>query len=187
MGAISDGPMRNGSRQTAYLERDKRLESEKELMKYITTTNTQLGKHNVMSNQADWQFGSSRFSGHCLPLALPNQGASQMSWISRSQNGSHSNHLLINLIRTERNSKHLKIVNLFTTDRSSLRRCLHCVRWLCVGASLTLLRSSGLAVINGALTGICNPPFDSPSPDNALESHAHKSVGHAHIQEARFK
>lgn len=30
-------------------------------MKFITATNTLLGKHNVTSNQADWQFGSSRF------------------------------------------------------------------------------------------------------------------------------
>lgn len=46
-------------------------------MKYITTTNTLLGKRSVMSNQADWQFGSSRFSRLCLPLVLPNPSASQ--------------------------------------------------------------------------------------------------------------
>lgn len=54
-------------------------------MKYKTTTKSLLGKHNVMSNQADWQFGSSRFLRLCLWLLLPNQSASQMTSVSAAK------------------------------------------------------------------------------------------------------
>lgn len=63
-------------------------------MKYITTMNTLLGKHNATYNQADWQFGSSRFSRLCLWLPLPNLSASQMTSVTIAKNGCYSNHLL---------------------------------------------------------------------------------------------
>lgn len=54
-------------------------------MNYKTTTNSLLGKHNVMSNHADWQFGCSRFLRLCLWLLLPNQSASQMTSVSAAK------------------------------------------------------------------------------------------------------
>lgn len=85
-GEIKDGPMRNGTEADGTpSERHRRGDSEKRLMKYRTATNSLLGKHNVESNQADWQFGSSRFSRLCLWQLLPSQSASQMTSVSAAK------------------------------------------------------------------------------------------------------
>lgn len=83
-------------------------------MKYITTTDILLGKHNVTSNQADWQFGSSRFSRLCLLLLLPSQSSSQKASVSAANTAPMATtYSLRNLIRQmDRIGKHLKIVNL---------------------------------------------------------------------------
>lgn len=141
-------------------------------MKYITTMNTLLGKHNVTSNQADWQFGSSRFSRLCLWLFLPNPSASQMTSVSVAKNGCYSNHLLTTvcyLIRwIDRSSKHLNIVNLTLINSTvSLNKTFLCllsvscplVGSLCQFDSPVLLWTG---CDNGTLPAICNPPFDSP-------------------------
>lgn len=116
-------------------------------MRYITTMSTLLGKRDVTSNQADWQFGSSRFSRLCLWLSLPNQSASQMTDSAAKTAPIATTFSPCNLMRQiDRSSKHLKIkiVNL-TCIVSSLPLS----RLLCLCASLTLLCSSGLAMIMG--------------------------------------
>lgn len=119
-------------------------------MKYITTTNALPGKHNVTSNQADWQFGSSRFSRLCLWLLLPNQSASQMTPVSAAKTVPiATTYSLCNLIRkTYRRRKHLKIKTANLTRLLSVFVRVASSR-LCLCASFTLLCSSGLTVIMG--------------------------------------
>lgn len=52
---------------------------EKQLMGCRTMMSTLQGKHNVTFNQADWQFGSCRFSRLCFWSSLPKPNTSQMT------------------------------------------------------------------------------------------------------------
>lgn len=114
-------------------------------MKHKTTTNSLLGKHNVTSNQADWQFGISRFS-KALFVSATNKAAANMVPIATTYS-------LCNLIRQmDRSGKHLKNANL-----------------TCIVFPLPLSQSQfdspallWPACDNGAPPAICNPPSDPP-------------------------
>lgn len=110
-------------------------------MKYITTTNTLLGKHNVTSNHgwlAIWKlqiFQALFVAATAKPESITNDLCFGAKTVSIA-----TTYSLCNLIRqTDRSSKHLNLL---------ISLCVHIVSsWLCLSASLTLLCFSGLAVI----------------------------------------
>lgn len=125
-------------------------------MRCITMMSTLLGKHNVTSNRADWQFGSSRFLRLCLLLSLPNHGASQMTSLSAARTAPIATTFsLCNLIRqTDRSGKHLRIKITNLTHIVSVFVLF--VASLCQFDSPVLLCTG---CDNGALAVICNPAF----------------------------
>lgn len=134
------------------------IERKKKLMKYIKQQKHKwqkalLGRHNVKSNQADWKFGSSRFSRLCLVVLWPNQKASQITLIAVAKKVPITTaYSLCNLLRQRRAVNTWKLSNWLVSF--SFLFPLPCVLlpvWL-----------SGVFWTGCDNGGICNPHFDSP-------------------------
>lgn len=159
---IKDGPMRNGSRHTGYLQRRRGLASWRNGWWNIKQRQT-LCWENTMSCliRLTGNLEAPDFWGFCFWLLLPNQSASQTTSVSPAKTVPvATTHSLCNQIKQmDRSVKHLKIMNLTCIVFSpSLSVWRPLVVSQCQFDSPVLLWTD---CDNGALPAICNPPFDS--------------------------